>query len=469
VVERERPTAAPSDEDPVAEHPEVVDLRGHEASAGADDDLSVGAKEQAAGEAGPAPSTGSLTANEGWGWASLSQEISDAQHQARWPSGVARRAADTKARQPATGRLTPEDWAIWVDLGHKISPRQTDSVSKATNGAEIDAPDQAAAPEPAPAADLLAHVGQARLPAARQEPAVTAGPPPSIAAAPSDPAPVLEPSGAASVGSPGRRAAIISLAALGLVVLLVLVLGTLPGRRPAPSGETETQVLNAATVLWLDGNVAPGARVLAPPRLVPQLRSGLPRRTIIAYDDAAEQPADLVIVSTDLEQLPADAAARRTSGRAVPVAVLAAGSVELREVVSKREAASNTATARRRAGRELVRRLALRLTPAAWSELINGKVDARLMTMLGRLADRHTLDIADFPTDPSSQKVHAPARTTVLTAIDGSPVGLDGGATATKNAARKSAFGEVPAITAVRQLAGKPSLVLRYLLPAHAS
>ena len=35
--------------------------------------------------------------------------------------------------------------------------------------------------------------------------------------------------------------------------------------------------------------------------------------------------------------------------------------------------------------------------------------------------------------------------------------------------ALKSAFGEVPATTTIGQFAGKPALVLRYLLPAHAS
>lgn len=220
---------------------------------------------------------------------------------------------------------------------------------------------------------------------------------------------------------------------------------------------------------WLDGNVAPGARVLAPPQLVPQLRTGLPRRTIVAYGDAGKQPTDLVIASTDRDRLPTDPTARRIAGRAVPVAMLAPQSLELREVLSTREAASNTATARRSAGRELVRRLALRLTPAAWSELIDGKVDRRLMTMLAGLSGQHTLDIAAFPTDPSGQKVHATARTAALTAIDGSPIRPDGRAASTMNAALKAAFGEGAATTDVRQFAGKPALVLLYLLSAHAS
>jgi hypothetical protein len=144
--------------------------------------------------------------------------------------------------------------------------------------------------------------------------------------------------------------------------------------------------------------------------------------------------------------------------------------MQLREVVSSRAAASNTASARRSAGRALVRRLALRLTPAAWSELIAGKVDARFLTMLDRLSGRHTLDIAAFTTDRWSQDVHAPARTAVLTAIDGAPVRRHGGRAATNlNAAMRSAFGEVPAATTIGQFAGKPALVLRYLLPTHAS
>jgi hypothetical protein len=242
-----------------------------------------------------------------------------------------------------------------------------------------------------------------------------------------------------------------------------------PRHRPTVGGDAGVHRLDAATVRWLDGNVAVGARLLAPSQLVPQLQTALPRRTVLAYSDAAKQPIDLVVTPADLDTLTSDAAALSIARRAVPIAAFAAGKMQLREVVSTRAAASNTATARRSAGRALVRRLALRLTPAAWSELIAGKVDARFLTILDRLSGRHTLDIAAFATDRWSQDVHAPARTAVLTAIDGAPVRRDGGAAANLNAAMKSAFGEVPATTTVGQFAGKPALVLRYLLPAHAS
>ncbi len=116
-----------------------------------------------------------------------------------------------------------------------------------------------------------------------------------------------------------------------------------------------------------------------------------------------------------------------------------------------------------------MRRLALRLTPAAWSELINGKVDRRLMTTLARLSGQHSLDIADFPADPVSQEAHAPGRTVALTAIDGSPVGPDGSAATTMSAALKSAFGETSPKADVRLGNGELTFVLLYPLPAHDS
>lgn len=487
MVESKRPTGASSGEDPNVEPPEVIDLRGHEERASGDE--SVGAMQRTSTEAGPAPSSGSLTANEWWDWASLTQKIYDAQHQARWPNGGAtRRTTDSNTQQPATGRLSPDDWTVWVELGRKISQPRAEAVSTTDDAKDLTgvlegvdaAPDaasetdEAAAPEtaapdaPEPAPDVPAYIAEARGPAVRHESAAASRLWPPGAATPAGPAVVVEHK-AATVRSARRRAGLLGLAALGLGVLLVLLVANQPGRGQAPGGEADALVLNAATVRWLEGNVAPGARVLAPPQLVPQLQRGLPRRTIIPYGDAAKQSADLVIVSTSSERPPTDGTTRSIADRAVPVAMLGDGTLEMREVVSTRQAASNAAAARRSAGRELVRRLALRLTPAAWSELINGKVDARLMTTLERLSGQHTLDIADFPADPVSQKAHAPGRTVVLTAIDGSPVGPDGSAAATMSAALKSAFGEASAKADVRQSTGKLTLVLLYPLQAHDS
>ena len=197
MVESKRPTGAPSGEDPNVEPPEVIDLRGHEERASGDE--SVGAMQRTSTEAGPAPSSGSLTANEWWDWASLTQKIYDAQHQARWPNGGAtRRTADSNTPQPATGRLSPEDWTVWVELGRKISQPRADAVSTTDDAEDIDgvleavdadpdaeleavdaAPDAAsetdeqAAPEtatpdtPEPAPDVPAYLAEARGPEVR--------------------------------------------------------------------------------------------------------------------------------------------------------------------------------------------------------------------------------------------------------------------------------------------------------------
>jgi hypothetical protein len=520
VVKKQRSSAASSDENQDDEQQHVIDLRGHEETASAHEGSSVGAGERASAEPGSQPVNGRLTANEWWDWASLTQKIADAQHQARWSdSGAKRPASDPKTRQPASGRLTPEEWADWVELGHTIARPRADVVSMtddaddtepeadaatdvepetdeaepevgeaveaddaeaASTIAEREATDhlapetadgdRPAADDPAPEVAAASEVAAAPEVVAAHEPAdAPDGVEPEPAAEPDVARAVLEQSGA-TAGSSRRRAGLIGSAAVGVLVLvLVLVAAMQSGRQPAPGGKAGPRVLTAATLRWLDGNIALGARLLAPAQLVPQLQAGLPRRTVLAYDQAAKQPTDLVVVSADLDRLPADAAARSLARRAVPVAKFAGGSVQLREVLSTRRSASNTATARRSAGRELVRRLSLRLTPAAWSELIAGKVDPGLMAVLERLSGQHTLDIAAFAADSWSQKVHAPARTAVLTAVDGSPVRQDGRAAANLNAALKSVFSELPAKTDSRQLAGEPALGLTCLLPTRAT
>jgi hypothetical protein len=517
VVKKQRLSAASSDEAQDVEQPPVIDLRRHEETANVPDGVPpMGAGERASAEPGPEPSNGRLTANEWWDWASLTQKIADAQHRARWPeSGAKRPASDPKTRQPASGRLTPEEWAAWVELGHTIAQPRADVVSitddaddtepktdSATDAepetdesgpqalstiaepeadesgpqalstiAEPETTDAADGLEPEPAAepDVARAMPHEHAPAGAVETEPSTPTPVMAAATAAAQASVLEHRGA-TAGSSRHRTGLVGSVAVGVIVLVLVLMATMqPERSPAPGGKAGPRVLTAATLRWLDGNIAIGARLLAPAQLVAQLQAGLPRRTVHAYGDAAKQSTDLVVVSADLDVLPADAAARSLARHAVPVAEFAGGTVQLREVVSTRRAASITAASRRSAGRELVRRLSLRLTPTAWSELIAGKVDPRLMAVLDRLSGQHTLDIAEFTTDAWSRQVHAPARTAVLTAVDGSPVRQDGRAAANLNSALKSAFVEVPAKADGRQLAGRPALVLSCLLPAHAT
>jgi hypothetical protein len=166
---------------------------------------------------------------------------------------------------------------------------------------------------------------------------------------------------------------------------------------------------HAQLVAWLSRNTTRGAEVAASADIQPALRRSLPTRVVTVYGRAEQDPAALLVVT------PRDS---RPVVGAVPLASFAGGAVEVRQVVAGttwrqlREQLGGT-------GRRLVADTRLRLTPRAWSVLVAGAVDPRVIGLLSRLVNRHTIDVSAFPREEVERAASAPARAVAITAVDG--------------------------------------------------
>ena len=163
---------------------------------------------------------------------------------------------------------------------------------------------------------------------------------------------------------------------------------------------------------WLLANTGSGARIAAPPGVTSRLSSALPGRRVV--DMSSADTADLAIRfpgSTDGQ--PTVAVARFTGARGV---------IEVGEPLRPGDTARSEQVRRRRAGERLVKSVNLRLTPRAWSALASGGVDRAIVTVLGEVCRRHTVEVSSFPRD-AALLAAAPARVAAVTAVDGGSIG----------------------------------------------
>jgi hypothetical protein len=122
------------------------------------------------------------------------------------------------------------------------------------------------------------------------------------------------------------------------------------------------------------------------------------------------------------------------------------------------------------AGRKLSRQVPVRLTPEAWSTLVEGDVDPRLIALLGRLAEEHTIDVARFERDAATSRADGPARIAVLTAADSYLVSRGKPRLRRLIAEIEALPGDMrPAKVGIEKRAAGPTLVVRYLLPVGMS
>jgi hypothetical protein len=256
---------------------------------------------------------------------------------------------------------------------------------------------------------------------------------------------------------------------VGVVALVVLLAGTTSTSEETSGAESVNAVLPPPTVKWLQNNVPEGARLLASAELAPVLRRSLPGRDVIADSQAAQgqEAADLVLVSATLKDLPEDHVAYREARRATTVATFGDGALEVRQTSGGDRVA--TAKAAEAAGRDLSRVLSVRLTPAAWATLVDGDVDPRLMTVLGRMAEDHTIDVAAFERDAATRNADGPARTAVVRAAGGDLVSRSGFSVRALIADLEALPDDLrPAKVRIERRAEEPVLVISYLLPAEA-
>jgi hypothetical protein len=251
--------------------------------------------------------------------------------------------------------------------------------------------------------------------------------------------------------------------ALALTALLALAVGRAlwpsgddrgPGNRTGQAAAGpghETQLAD-----WLTDNTARGATVLVPAALRPVLRRAAPTLALRTYTGTPRGAADLVVV---------DSRASRPRVPAAPtgdlVARFGSGGWEVRAVAG----GWGGPAVRRQAGRQLVADVRLRLTPRAWSTLVAGTVDPRVLGLLAGVVAGHTLDVAGFPRAAAERAAAAPARSVRITALDGALV-QDGAGPAVRAVLGALALPSAP--DEVRQAPGGEALVARFLLPAPA-
>jgi hypothetical protein len=189
------------------------------------------------------------------------------------------------------------------------------------------------------------------------------------------------------------------------------------GDRPGASSTAAAATLPADGVAraasWLARHTADGTEIAVPRLWKRQLQATLPGRKVTARPGPR---TDLLVIGRDAVPGAGSDTLRRLWGSSDQVAVFG-GRVQVRQVLGApfREVRD----ARREAGRRLVADTDIRLTPQAWSTLVRGDVDVRVMTLLRRWAVSRTIDIAAFPRDSTQRMADAPARRMSVTAIDG--------------------------------------------------
>jgi hypothetical protein len=289
-------------------------------------------------------------------------------------------------------------------------------------------------------------------------------------ASPPTPRDTVGPSYARAV--PGWRAAVV-VGALALVAFaFVLAALRIGGPADAPvdrrtvssgtAGAARPADVNALAA-WLARSTDKGTRVVAPSGLLEQLRTALPGRKVTRVAQA--RPGVLVVHRAG--QRPNDQASTTRPAEVSEVVARFPSGFTVRQLgLGGREARVDRSDMSRR----LLADTDVRLTPRAWRRLAEGDVDPRLLGLLGRVARKHTIDVAAFPRDARERAAGAPARTMRVTAIDGLLVGDAEPDIQQLRALLLSQPGDVsPDSVTARRAAEPPVLVVRVLLPSTTS
>jgi 4-amino-4-deoxy-L-arabinose transferase-like glycosyltransferase len=196
---------------------------------------------------------------------------------------------------------------------------------------------------------------------------------------------------------------------------------------------------------WVDENVHRDQRVLVDDSVwVDLVRAGFPRDNVVWYYKADTDPAvqakspngwkdyDYVLVTQALQRsIDTDPIVKEAFDNATKRAIFGSGDQEVDVVqvhpegrdVSDATAKTDTA-ARTTAGRALVDNPRITLSTDARSQLSDGTVDSRLVTLLASLAGQHRLTVTGFPAVFGENGLGARRQMTVST-VDGTRV--DGG------------------------------------------
>ncbi|HEU4912838.1 MAG TPA: hypothetical protein VFV76_13160 [Actinomycetes bacterium] len=196
-------------------------------------------------------------------------------------------------------------------------------------------------------------------------------------------------------------------------VVLVLSLAALAGSRLVlESHRTESLDLapttRAEVVGWLAGNVAGDARLVVHPDLRASVEAVLPGREIVSLGQHSGSAYDLVVAPAG-------------GGGGDDLLLATFGSLEVRQPPGSTGWAQ-AREERRSTGQDLVAHPRLQVTSAAWTDLVEGDVDARLMDLIGAVLERTSLEVVAFQRGPA-ESAEAPIRAMEVAAVGDIRVG----------------------------------------------
>jgi hypothetical protein len=245
-------------------------------------------------------------------------------------------------------------------------------------------------------------------------------------------------------------------------VVVLVIAGSIAhgtaGNKPAPDPST------AQAIDWLMHNTDHRQRIATDASTRQALEDqGYPAHLIQALN--AGPRASLVLVT---RQLRADSSAEQRSvlQRYLALASFGAGSrrTDVRQVTSEADARAEAQN--RAAADQLLTDVRLRLTPRAWATISRGAADPRLLRALGYLISGHDIDVADVQSTAAEMQAGAPARTALITAVDGAPVRPDSPVlTNIEQALRALPPRFRPQPVAVHSWHGAPALSITFLAP----
>lgn len=229
------------------------------------------------------------------------------------------------------------------------------------------------------------------------------------------------------------------LGALAIAVALAVAASGAPGwgheLRSLITDDLDAPMTEATA--WIAQNVPPSDRIVTDDALwVDLVEQGRARGDVVWFYKPDTDPAVprgwqnyRWVVSTystrnSIDTLPTVADAVRHSQ---PEAVFGTGPrrVEVRRVLTSNPTAQQIAdqtAAAATAGQQLVLNPSLDLTASARDDLLSGRVDPRLLTVLALSAASHQLAITALPAEPAERAAGAARRVLSISSVDGQPV-----------------------------------------------
>ena len=333
-------------------------------------------------------------------------------------------------------------------------------------GPELAADEPPAPPDPPPPAPPLSPTA---APTPSAAPAV-----PTPAAAPAAPAPSRRASALATTRGRLAAAGAVGVVAVAVVAAVVVGRGSPTGSEPASSAGARLDQASVHAVGWLVANTDRRVAVSADPAVAARLRAaGFSPNRLVPLDEVAGRSRGLIVDTARLRSTEGDSATARTAfARSVVLARFGSGAqqADVREVLPARGGPATAARLRQTrmvAADGLLTDVRLRLTPQAWAMLARGAADPRLMSVLADLVASHDVDVWALQRSRPEADAGAPARTALVSAVDGRPVAEAGaGLRDVLRTLRAESAPYRPHVSRVGHWHGRPVLRITYLAPS---